>query len=99
VSLVGVTVIIGFGHSGRIHVIGKPTESSFDDSPDLKTRILGEMRRQGVEESIREFVQESYEAALVDLNLGSLPVLSHAERRRLRLLVQNDILRGMIVKD
>ena len=69
---------------------------SFDASPNLKTRILGEMRQQGIETSIRELVQESYEAALG--NLGS-PLLSTAERRRLRQLVQNDLLGGMVVKD
>ena len=55
------------------------------------------MRHQGIEESIRELVQESYEAALG--NLGSLPLLSRAERKRLRQLVQNDLLDGMVVKD
>ena len=78
-------------------MIWKPPESSSDASPDLRTRILFEMRHQGIEESIRELVQESYEAALG--NLGSLPLLSRAERKRLRQLVQNDLLDGMIVKD
>jgi hypothetical protein len=54
------------------------------------------MRHQGIEASIRELVQESYEAALG--NLGS-PLLSRAERRRLRQLVQNDLLGGMVVED
>jgi hypothetical protein len=67
-----------------------------DASPDLKSRILGEMRQQGIEMSIRGLVQESYEAALG--NLGS-PLLSPAERRRLRQLVQNDLFGGMVVKD
>ena len=78
-------------------MIWKPPESSSDVSPDLRTRILYEMRHQGIEESIRELVQESYEAALG--NLGSLPLLSRAERKRLRQLVQNDLLDGMVVKD
>jgi hypothetical protein len=78
-------------------VIWKPPESSSDASPDLRARILFEMRHQGIEESIRELVQESYEAALD--NLGSLPLLSRAERERLRQLVQNDLLDGMVVKD
>jgi len=78
-------------------MIWKPPEFSSDASPDLRTRILYEMRHQGIEESIRELVQESYEAALG--NLGSLPLLSRAERKRLRQLVQNDLLDGMAVKD
>ena len=78
-------------------MIWKPPESSSDAPPDLRTRILYEMRHQGIEESIRELVQESYEAALG--NLGSLPLLSRAERKRLRQLVQNDLLDGMVVKD
>ena len=78
-------------------MIWKPPESSSDASPDLRTRILYEMRHRGIEESIRELVQESYEAALG--NLGSLPLLSRAERERLRQLVQNDLLHGMVVKD
>ncbi|MFN2271136.1 MAG: hypothetical protein ACK2US_09890 [Anaerolineae bacterium] len=76
-------------------MVGKPP-GSFDASPDLKSRILGEMKQQGIETSIRELVQESYEAALG--NLG-LPLLSRAERGRLRQLVQNDLLGGMVVKD
>jgi hypothetical protein len=76
-------------------MVGKPP-GSFDASPDLKSRILGEMKQQGIETSIRELVQESYEAALG--NLGS-PLLSRAERGRLRQLVQNDLLGGMVVKD
>jgi hypothetical protein len=75
---------------------GKSPDSSFDAPPDLKSRVLGEMRNQGIETSIRELVQESYEVALG--NLGS-PLLSRAERRRLRQLVQNDLLGGMVVKD
>jgi len=78
-------------------MIWKPPESSSDASPGLRTRILREMRHQGIEESVRELVQESYEAALG--NLGSLPLLSRAERKRLRQLVQNDLLDGMVVKD
>jgi hypothetical protein len=75
----------------------KQPDSISDASPDFRTRILQEMRHQGIEESIRELVQESYEAALG--NFGSSLLLSRAERRRLRQLVQNDLLAGMIVKD
>ena len=78
-------------------MIWKPPESSSGASLDLRARILFEMRHQGIEESIRELVQESYETALG--NLGSLPLLSRAERKRLRQLVQNDLLDGMVVKD
>lgn len=55
------------------------------------------MKHQGIEESIRELVQESYEAALG--NFDSPLLLSRAERRRLRQLVQNDLLGDMIVKE
>jgi len=75
----------------------KPSESSSDASPDWRTRILQEMKHQGIEESIRELVQESYEAALG--NFDSPLLLSRAERRRLRQLVQNDLLGDMIVKE
>ena len=77
-------------------MVGKSPESSIDASPNLKTRILGEMKRQGIETSICELVQESYETAFD--TLGS-PLLSSAERRRLRQLVQNDLFGGMVVKD
>jgi hypothetical protein len=75
----------------------KSTESLSDDSPDFRIIILQEMRRQGIEENIHEIVRESYEASLD--NLSSPLLLSHAERQRLRRLVQNDLLAGMITKD
>jgi hypothetical protein len=75
----------------------KSPESLSDDSPDFRTSIPQEMRRQGIEESIRDLVHTSYETALNDI--GSLWVLSRAERGRLRRLVQNDLLAEMIVKD
>jgi hypothetical protein len=77
-------------------MVGESPDPSSDASSDLKSRVLGEMRYQGIETSIRELVQESYEAAIG--KLGS-PLLSPAECRRLRQLVQNDLLGGMVVKD
>lgn len=75
----------------------KPPGSLSDVSPDFRTRILQEMRRQGIEESIHKLVRGSYETALD--NLDSPLLLSHAERRRLQQIVQNDLLARMIVKD
>ena len=76
---------------------GKSPESPSDASLDLRARILREMRHQGIEGSVRELVQGSYEETLG--NLGPLPLISRAERERLRQLVQNELLDGMIVKD
>jgi hypothetical protein len=75
----------------------EPPSSLSDASPDFRTRILQEMKRQGIEESIHKLVQGSYETALD--NLGSPLLLSRAERRRLQQLVQNDLLARMIAKD
>ena len=75
------------------------TENPSDAYLDLRKRILYEMRHQGIEESIRELLQESYETALNNLDASPLlSPLSRAERTRLRQLLHNDILDGMLVQ-
>ena len=75
------------------------TENPSDAYLGLRKKMLDEMRHQGIEESIRELLQESYEAALSNLDASPLlSPLSRAERNRLRQLLQNEILDGMLVR-
>jgi hypothetical protein len=78
-------------------LIGKPPESLSDAYLDLTTRVLREMRRQGIEESVRELVQRSYRDALG--NVGALPLISDAERERIGERVLSKLLVGMIAMD
>jgi hypothetical protein len=57
------------------------------------------MRHQGIEENIRELLQESYKTALNGLDASPLlSPLSRAERNRLQQLLQNEILDGMLMR-